>query len=78
MRLLLCHSLAHTAELAQGAVDLLPRLLTLAVFHLWCGHVQPPAGTVHNRQHHFQIAQQFRGWCRRRWRWRELLVGLQK
>jgi hypothetical protein len=62
MGLLLCDALAHAAELAESAINLLPHCLTRAGFHLAYGGMEPPAGPVHDGRHHLQIAQQFRGW----------------
>jgi len=56
MRLLLCDALAHAAELAEGAIDLLPRRFTLAVFHPGYRRMQPSAGPVHDGRYHLQIA----------------------
>jgi hypothetical protein len=43
-------------QLMAGAIDLSPRVFALAVIHAGVGN--PPAGSVHNRHHHLQIAQQ--------------------
>jgi len=48
---------ADAAELVLNALDLMPRSLRLLVIQL-CGSGarQPPLRSVHNRQHHLQIA----------------------
>jgi hypothetical protein len=82
MRLLLCDALAHAAELAEGAINLLPHRLTRAGFHLGYGRMEAPAGPVQDGRHHLQIAQQFSIWRGALWaRWgrgRDLLVRFQK
>jgi len=53
-------------ELLLNALDLVPRRLVLLVIQLrGSGARQPPLRAVHNRGHHFQIAQQFGGCARR-------------
>jgi hypothetical protein len=48
------------AELVLNALDLMPRSLRLLVIQLrGSGARQPPLRAGHNRQRHFQIAQQF-------------------
>jgi hypothetical protein len=47
-------------ELFLNAIDLVPRGLRLLVIQLRGSHPRQPAlRAVHNRHHHFQIAQQF-------------------
>jgi hypothetical protein len=47
-------------ELLLNAVDLMPRGFRLLGIQLRCsGAGQPTLRAVHNRHHHFQIAQQF-------------------
>ena len=47
-------------ELLLNAVDLMPRGFRLLGIQLRCsGAGQPTLRAVHNRYHHFQIAQQF-------------------
>jgi hypothetical protein len=47
-------------ELLLNAVDLMPRGFRLLLIHLrGSGAGQSPMRAVHNRHHHFQIAQQF-------------------
>ena len=47
-------------ELLLNAIDLMPRGFRLLVIQLrGSGAGQPPLRAVHNRRHHFQIAQQF-------------------
>ena len=53
----------HTLELSFNALDLLPRGVTLRSIEFGCLRAgDPPLGTVHNRAHQFQIADQFSGW----------------
>jgi hypothetical protein len=47
-------------ELLLNALDLMPRSFRLLLIQLHGSRArQPPLGAVHNRYHHFQIAQQF-------------------
>jgi hypothetical protein len=50
----------YAMELLLNAIDLVPRGFRLLVIQLrGSGPRQPPLRAVHNRHHHFQIAQQF-------------------
>jgi hypothetical protein len=53
--LLLLDLLAQMVQLMAGAIDLAPRVFTLAAIHSGAGN--PPAGPVHDRCHHLQLAQ---------------------
>ena len=58
----------HAVELVLHAIDLAPHLFELMGVHAGGGATHPPAGAVHDRHRHLQIAQQFRGWRPRRFR----------
>ncbi len=69
MRWLLFDSLRQLLELSTGAIDLAPRLFTLRAVQLHRCAAQPPAGAIHDRPHHRQIAQQLGRRRRRRRGW---------
>jgi len=54
--LLLLNLLRQMVQLMACAIDLAPGVFALAAIHSGAGN--PPAGTVHDRHHPLQIAQQ--------------------
>jgi hypothetical protein len=70
MGLLLGNLRGQMAELIEGPMHLVPRLLAITAVHQRGGAGQPAASPAGDRRHHLQIAQQLgRGgalWARRR------------
>jgi len=63
---LLFHSFRQLLQLTARPGDVAARLLALRAIHIRRGGGYSPAGPVHHRRRHFQIAQEFFGWG---WRW---------